>query len=418
MSNQKVDYFITKPMEIVSLACLGTIGNLAAFALPVIVGGLVDHMALDTRAAGYLGTMEMIGLGLGAMLFSGVILKMSWRQFALIAVFLVAAANIATPYAFDTISLYAARLVSGLGGGMLLALGAAGLSSTRSPERVIGSVAIASMLFAGVVLYAFPLLLKQWGLTTMFFTIAGLNIFLSLLVFKLPRKSPYVAAMESKQAVDEKAANEAAQKPVKPVRPPLLLSISTLSGIFLFFTGAMAFWVYIERVGVASSFATEQIATVLGLSQVFGALGALLAVLIATKLGNRLAPMAFCIVLAVICALLVTLEPSVLVYGIAACGFILAWDFLYPYLMGVSIALDPSAKLVSYSLALQTIGKSLGPTLAALLIIGTDFSGAYWMCFGLFAASLVCLLPAILHTDKRLKAPNPESQGQDVLATS
>lgn len=418
MTNQNVDYFIAKPMEIISLACLGTIGNLAAFALPVIVGGLVDHMALDTRAAGYLGTMEMIGLGLGAMLFSGVILKMSWRQFALIAVCLVATANIATPYAFNTISLYAARLFSGLGGGMLLALGAAGLSSTRSPERVIGSVAIVSMLFAGIVLYAFPLLLEQWGLTTMFFTIAGMNMLLSILVFKLPRKSPYVAALEARQSKDGEAPGKPAQKTFKPVRPPLLLSISTLSGIFLFFTGAMGFWVYIERVGVGASFTTEQIATVLGLSQVCGALGALLAVLIATRLGNRLAPMAFSIVLAVICALLVTMEPRVFMYGIAACGFILAWDFLYPYLMGVGIALDPSAKLVSYSLALQTIGKSMGPTLAALLVVGTDFSSAYWMCFGLFAASLVCLLPVILHTDKRLKATHANPQGQDALAKS
>ncbi|RME68380.1 MAG: hypothetical protein D6782_01205, partial [Alphaproteobacteria bacterium] len=103
------------------------------------------------------------------------------------------------------------------------------------------------------------------------------------------------------------------------------------------------------------------------------------------------------------CALIVAMEPSVLLYGIAACGFIFAWDFLYPYLMGVGISLDPSAKLVSYSLALQTIGKSIGPSLAALLVVGSDFSGAYWMCFGLFAGSLACLLPAIVHTDKKLR---------------
>ncbi|RME65197.1 MAG: MFS transporter, partial [Alphaproteobacteria bacterium] len=304
MDNRKIDYFITKPMEIVSLAALGTIGNLAAFALPVIVGGLVDHMALDTRQAGFLGTAEMIGLGLGAMLFSGVILKVSWRKFALAAVLVIAAANMATPFANGLVTLYGARLLSGLGGGMLLALGAAGLSSTRTPERVIGSVAIASMLFAAVVLYGFPLLLKQAGITAMFFTIAGINLALSMLVATLPRKSPYIAALEASDAAGPPSATigatqakaQAATAAIE--RPGLLIGGSTLSGIFLFFTGAMAFWVYIERVGVAAAFATEHIARVLGLSQIFGALGALMAVLIATRLGNRLVPMGFCIVLA------------------------------------------------------------------------------------------------------------------------
>ena len=118
---------VTKPAEIISLGVMVTIGNLTPYALPVIVGALVDHLHLEPRLAGYLGTAELIGLGLGAAIFSAVILKVSWRLFALSAIILSILANVATPCAGGVPMLFAIRFFSGLGGGMLLAMAAAGL---------------------------------------------------------------------------------------------------------------------------------------------------------------------------------------------------------------------------------------------------------------------------------------------------
>ena len=391
---------VTKPTEIISLGVMVTIGNLTPYALPVIVGSLVDHLHLEPRLAGYLGTAELIGLGLGAAIFSAVILKVSWRLFALSAIILSILANVATPFANGVPMLFAIRFVSGLGGGMLLAMAAAGLSSTRSPERVLGSVQIFGLFFSGAVLYTFPLLLKASGAVAMFFTVAGLNVAASLLIVLIPRKSPYIAGLE--KAAMNPAAPSAPTVLIE--RPPLLISFSTLSGIFLFFTGAMGFWVFFERVGVAASFSTESLAKVFGSSQLMGAAGALTAVLVATRLGSRLLPMGFAILLATTCAFLMTMHAGIAAYAIAGSGFIYSWGVVYPYMMGIAISLDPSARIVGYALALQTVGKSVGPALAASLVVGTNFTGVYWLCFGLFLASMVCFLPAIFSTDKVLKA--------------
>lgn len=400
VNNMTNTSYVTKPAEIISLGVLVTIGNLTPYALPVIVGALVDHLHLEARLAGYLGTAELIGLGLGAAIFSGLILKVNWRMFALCAISLSALANLITPFAVSIPALFGIRFISGLGGGMLLAMSAAGLSSTRFPERVLGSVQIFGLFFSGAILYVFPLLLKASGAVAMFFTVAGLNVAASLLCILIPRKSPYIAGLEN-------TARNPATPTLSPVvikNAPFLISLSTLSGIFLFFTGAMGFWVFFERVGVAASFSTESLAKVLGGSQIMGAAGALAAVLVATRLGSRLLPMGFSILLAATCALLMTMHATIVAYAIAGGGFIFAWGVIYPYMMGIAISLDPSARIVGYALALQTVGKSIGPALAASLVIGSNFTGVYWLCLGLFLASLICFLPAIFHTDLTLKA--------------
>ncbi|MEQ9463237.1 MAG: MFS transporter [Haliea sp.] len=401
----KAKHKITSLREIVSLGTLGTVGNLAAFALPVIVGALVDSLGLNAREGGFVGTAEMVGLGMGTIVFSRVILTVSWRKFATFAILLLAVTNALAPYATDLYVLYGLRVLSGLGGGMLISMGAAGLSSTRSPERVLGSIAIISMLFAGAMLYLLPMIQQAAGIKVMFLTIALINLSLLFAVPLLPPKSPYVAALESS---DNEVLNPAgtgaaeAQELPAPTGSPLI-RLSTLAGIFLYFTAAMAFWVYVERVGVAAAYTTEQVAQVLGTSQLFGAAGAMTAAILGTRLGNRILPVAFGTLLAATCAFLMTRESQLAVYAIAACGFIFTWSVLYPYFMGIGISLDPSAKLVSYSIVLQTVGKAAGPWLAAMLVTEDSFAPVYWLCCVLFVASLITLLPATLTTDRKLR---------------
>ena len=387
-------FHITRLREIVALGVLVTIGNLTPYALPVIVGALVDHLHVAPSMAGYLGTAELVGLGAGAAIFSRVILRVNWRAFALLAITLSALANLATPFAPGLVALFAIRLVSGLGGGMLLAMAAAGLSSTRTPERTLGSVQIFGMMFSGVALYALPLVLDRAGGVAMFALIAAANVAAAALVLVAPRRSPYAEGMARAGIV------RAADAPA----PPLLITTSTLAGITLYFIAAMGFWVFFERVGHAAALPVARIAQVLGTSQFFGAAGALTAVVVATRLGNRIVPMMIALLIAIAASLLMTTHVDVARYAIAAFGFSFAWSVIYPYMMGIAISLDPSARVVGYALALQTAGKAVGPALASTVVMGTAYSGAYWLSFALFVGALVAFLPAILHTDALLSA--------------
>jgi predicted MFS family arabinose efflux permease len=391
---------ITRPVEIVALALLGMIGNIAAYALPVNVGALVDSMKLAPRMAGFIGTAELVGLAAGSVAFSALILRVGWRRFALAGLIMTVIGNLITPYIGWVPLLMVVRALSGLGGGMLLSMAAAGLASTRQPERVLGAAAIASMLFSGAILYSFPLIAAHWGAPMLFFTIAGINVAAMAMLPGVPERSPYIG--DGKNISPAQPDNE----PISMAQfgtAPIGIAISTLSGIFLFFTAAMGFWVFFERAGVAAKFSTQVISTALGSSQLVGAVGAIAAATIATRLGNRMIPVGVSILLAAAAAVAMVMPLTSLTYALAAYAFIFGWAFLYPYLMGIGISLDPSARLVSYSLVLQTAGKAIGPTLAAMLVVGTNFVPVYWMALGLFLASLGCLVPAVLYTDKALR---------------
>lgn len=411
MTAPAISTHITKLHEIIALGFLVTIGNLTPYALPVIVGSLVDDMHLAPQMAGYLGTAELVGLGLGAALFSWVILRVNWRLFAGIAIAMSVGAALLTPVSTNLTLLFLVRFVAGLGGGMLLSMAAAGLSSTRSPERTLGSVQIFGMIFSAVALYTLPLVLDRFGMTAMFTLIAAINVAASALILLMPHRSPYVEGLA--QATLEQHAHAAEAPALAP--PPLLIASSTLAGIFLYFTAAMGYWIYYERVGVAAQLTTENIATVLGSSQLFGAAGALAAVVVATRLGARIVPMVFSCLLAMACALTMTMPINFGLYALAAFGFNFSWGFIYPYMMGVAISLDPSARIVGYALALQTIGKAVGPALVASLVVGTVFTGGYWLCLALFLGSLLSFLPAILHTDAAMRRAR-QSLGTPALA--
>jgi MFS family permease len=411
MTGATISTHITKLSEIVALGILVTIGNLTPYALPVIVGSLVDYMQLTPQMAGYLGTAELVGLGLGATLFSWVILRVNWRLFTLVAMSMSVAAALLTPFTHNLPLLFVVRFVAGLGGGMLLSMAAAGLSSTKSPERTLGSVQIFGMMFSGVALSALPRVLDQMGMVAMFSLIAAVNVAAMALIFAMPRRSPYVEGMAN---ATPQQLEQAAISP-RHAPPRLLISASTLAGIFLYFCAAMGYWIYYERVGVAADLSVANIGNVLGASQLFGAAGALAAALVATRLGARIVPMMFSILLAMACAFAMTRPVDLGLYALAAFGFNFSWGFIYPYMMGVAISLDPSARIVGYALALQTIGKAVGPALVASLVVGTVYTGGYWLCLGLFLASLISFIPAILHTDGLLRQ---QRRGGEVPATA
>lgn len=323
---------ITGGSEIAALAALGTIGNFVAYILPVNIGAVVDSLHVDARVAGYLGTCELVGLTLGSALFSRAILVLSWRAFARAAIVIAVASNLLTPLLSALPLLFVFRLLSGVGGGMLLSVAAAGLSSTRRPESVIGASTIASMIFSAFALYELPLLLASLGTHWLFYIVAILNIALLVPCQLIPRCSPYAAA-----GVQREGSPMAMRAEVQ-ARPPRWLTTATLTGVFFFFAGAMAFWVYFERVGVAGHIGVGALAQVLGGSQLAGAVGAIAAVALGMLKVPRLPPMMLALLLASGAALTMALPLKPFSYGASAFAFMFAWSLSYPYMMEIGRA--------------------------------------------------------------------------------
>lgn len=383
---------------IVALAAIGIAGNIAPFILPIIVGSIVDHLGLNVQQASYIAFSDMLGLGLGTLIWAAFITRANWRYSGLVSISILIVANIVSANLHDFGALMFARFFAGLGAGLLLAITNSGLSHAKDPDRVVGIYMMSVLLFATLALFGSPHLVENFGLSALFYTIAGFASFFALGAFLIPEK------LGGEQQAKEESLDSASNK------VPLKVKISSALGVFCFFFAASLFWVYIERIGRAANFNTSDIATSLSTSQFVGALGAVTAAVVSTRLGSRFIPILTAIILAVGASGILLTDFTVFTYAAAASALIFSWNIIYPYLIGLLKALDPSARLVSISIAMQASGKAFSPALGGLIIVGGVYTPVAWVCIIFFLASFLCFLPGLAISDKKLRVELSSTQ--------
>lgn len=390
---QKNSAHITSVSEMMALGILGIAGNIAVFILPVIVGALVDYVDFSIQQASYIASADMFGLGVGTLAWSKFILTSNWRKFALLSAVLLFTGNAFCAINETFITVAISRFVAGIGAGLMLTIGVSGLSQTLNPDRVMGIFGMAVTGVASLCLFVFPHLLVASGAQGMFFALAGFACLGAVSCWFIPKYS--VAKSSGRQQLNTVPASSSRSTP--------LTNAITILGVFLVFFCMSLYLVYLERVATANGFSVGQISMALGTAQFTGVAGALTAAVIATRLGNRMLPMMFAITLPLIGALVIANSSSFVLFLGASIALIYAWSMLYPYVIGVMISLDRTAKLVTYALVAMTLSKSLSPLFGSFLVSETDFDLAYWFCaFGFLGAALL-FIRAIRLTDRQLK---------------
>lgn len=389
------DKHITSVREMIALGILGIAGNIAVFILPLIIGALVDYVDFSIQQASYIASADMFGLGIGTLLWSRFILTSNWQKFAFASAILLFLGNVFCAVNDTFLAVGLSRFVAGMGAGLMLTIGVSGLSQTANPDRVMGVFGMVVTAVASACLFGFPFLLVESGSKGMFIALAGFACLAGVSCWYIPKFS--LIEETSKKEKQEQATTASPQ-------PSLLTRVLTLFGVFLVFFCMSLYLVYLERVGVSNGFVVGQISAGLGTAQFTGVIGALTAAVIATRFGNRMLPMMFAIMMPLIGAVVIATTSNFILFLLAASALIYSWSMLYPYVIGVMISLDMTAKLVTYALVAMTFSKSLSPILGAFLVTETEFSPAYWFCtFGFLCAALL-FLPAIRITDQRLKS--------------
>jgi len=393
----------------IALGFLGVAGNISPFILPLIVGALVDYVGLSIQQASYVASADMFGLGIGTLIWSRFILTSNWRWFALLAAALLLSGNLLCAFSDTFISAAISRFIAGLGGGLMLAIGVSGLASTVNPDRIVGVYTILVTLVASIILFVFPYLLAQSGAKGMFLAMAGLSCMAGVSSFFVPRKS---TSSDQPNGPEPEAASSG-----QGARSPQIVRWMAVFGVFVSFFGMSLFWVYIERVGVVTGFVTSQISTGLGTAQLMGVLGAGTAAIVATRFGSRLVPVMLALGLSLLASVMIPAMSGFAFYLVAASALLFSWNMFYPYVIGIMISLDSTAKLVTYSMLMMTLGKSLSPLVGAIIVTETNYDSAYWLCVGAFVLSAVLFLPALRVTDRRLRATDSSSTGISTTAT-
>ena len=393
MATEATNEYISSPIEIAGLAMLGIFGNLTPFILPIVLGGIVDDFRLTTQQASTIASVELAGLGLGAYLWSRVVNTTTWRPIVYAAIGISAIGSLLSASATGMWSLLIARMVAGTGSGVFLAAGNTGLSMSRQPDRTLGSIGVIALLTSAGLVYVFSQIRLAHGIAGVFYAMSTLCLVLIFAARAMPLRSP-TGRVEHQPSGRNLSVLDALRRP--------LMALALFS-TFCFFVAAINFWVYIERVAVGLGFSGGAISSGLSVSQFGGAGGALFVAVLGTLLGGRLIPIIFLVGTAAASAFIIAIGPSYTMFVAACAGLSFAWAGFYPYLMGTLISVEKSGQLVAYCLTTQTIGKSAGPALMAVILAGDNFPVVYWISVLLFVVSLVALFPAVLTTDRAIR---------------
>lgn len=363
-----------------ALIAAGVLATLVLLGLPVFVGGIAAEFAWDDSARGWLASADMAGSALATLLVMPRIAELDWRRASRIALAAAAAGNLASPFAGELWSLCAIRFVTGTACGVVVSITFTGLCQSRHPERFFGLYTLTQLVIQALVLAALPLIIAAGGTASVFLLFAAVAAASLALVAFFPR-----GLREARAAAPGAPA-------APPQETPRAGAAVALVAQAIYFLSVAAIWGYYE--GIGSSFGLElaEIGRALALSAVAG-IGGALAVIALGKSLPRAASLALGTAMSVMSAWLLLADGGFVRFALSACLFNFAWNYTFPYQMGLLARLDRRGTLAVTSLLVQYAGLAGGPALAALILAGSGYGTLLLAGIAGYALSLALFLP-------------------------
>jgi predicted MFS family arabinose efflux permease len=367
---------VEHPRAIAAVIALGVVGSIVFLLLPLLVGAFSERLGLEAAQVGYLASADMVGMFVAAALATLWIRRSDWRLAALAGSLLLAACHLASALVVAWPLLLAIRLAAGIAGGSLMSIALTSLGDTRSSDRLFALFISAQLGLGALALWRMPELLDKHGLPGVFVALAVLTVLTGATIPLIPRGGAGVVA----QAAAARSGS-------------MLAGALALAACLVFNLGIMAVWAYMERLGDAAGLSAAVIGEALGASLLVGLFGALVAAVMADHFGRAL-PIGLSLVLQLVALALLAGEPSVGAYRWAVALFSFCWNFPVAYQLAITVAVDPSGKLVVLFLSAVKLGYAIGPAIAGQLVALTGGFGAVIMLGAVcFVASAGVYLP-------------------------
>jgi DHA1 family inner membrane transport protein len=364
---------------------LGTLGALTIMVVPGFVMLIAAQSGLDDRQLGFIASWDINSMAAAIGAATLLISRCNWRHLAVAGAALLVLGNLWTAASHGYTTLAAARVLTGIGEGLTVAVSFAALGSASNPDRAFGIYLVAGLTVSAALLALLPWLEASVGAPAVFSCIALLTAASSASVLWLPRCNPGSVQWETGA-------------------PPVCreLAISGLVGVFLYFIAQGAMWSYFERIGRASGVDAAVIGEAMGLSSFAGMAGALLAVSVCTRFG-RVLPLVASGFVSVVSFWMLRGRVSGTELVIAGVLFNFAWNLAQPLLSGVCAEADAQGRVVVAMGCIQTVGFGVGPALAAMTLREHDFSRTVWLSTAVLTVSLIIVLSGL--RARRLRTP-------------
>lgn len=369
------------------LAFLATAGLFYVNIMAAIVDGLVTGLGLTEQQAGYIGSANIYGAALGALVAVLFVKQLPWRPVAIAALVALIVIDLSSVAIEGFSLLLPVRFLHGIVGGILTGLAFAVIARTANPDRTFGMLLFVQFGLGGLAVMILPPLAPLYGTQALFYALA-LFSFVTLLMV------PFLDRYPADRKLLASAAKEA-----KVEWSPLLM---TLAAIFLFQAANMALLAYIIRLGLGYGLERSFVSLALGLSTWVALLGPLLVMIFGLKFG-RGKMLLGAMVLTLVGTSIFHLSAAPWAYMIANCGTGITWGLVIAYLLGMTAEFDAAGRASAFGGFVSKLGLASGPMVAGwLLHSGLGYPAMINVALGVLVASaLVMLFPAFLLDRKR-----------------
>ncbi len=152
-----------RPAAAVLLAFLATAGFFYVNIMAALVAGLVKGLGFSEGDAGRVGSMNIYGAALGALIAVAIVARVRWRPFAACALVALIAIDAASIFVTEPAPLMAMRFLHGTVGGMLVGVAYSVFARTRTPDRVFGMLLVVQYGLGGLGIMVLPRLVPLYG---------------------------------------------------------------------------------------------------------------------------------------------------------------------------------------------------------------------------------------------------------------
>jgi hypothetical protein len=366
------------PTAIAAAIVIGALSPSILTMMPVVVQAFVERAGLTEAQGGLIASIEVLGILASTIGFSFLQGRLRWSRAAMAGLGIFACANLASAALSGFVALAIIRFAAGLGAGMSIGAGFVALAITRHPDRWFGWMIAAVLSYAGLGLWFVPIIYRAGGLSALMCGFAAVGLLAMVAAAFIADGRPVQGRFGGPQSA-----------------PPLVLRVSALLTLFLFFLGYGIIWTYMTLVGDASGLTEQQSSIALTASQLFGIIGAIAVAVAAEPIERRIGrrgALAIIISLGTAGTACFSLHQSFVLFCALNGLFQFTWNAGQPALLGAVAAADQSGRLVTAAVPMQFLGYTVGPAIASLLVKG-GISPVIWVSAGFIAVSFVALLP-------------------------
>ncbi len=338
-------------------------GYSVSFVSPVVYAAIANRLELSAAQAGYVAAFELFFNGSGNLMFAFAVRWCPPKRLAFAAAIAFIVASGLSVVASTPMDIVMVRAISGLGEGGIIGFAALHVVRTNDPARTYAAVLFTGGAYAAIANPLLSQLVDSGAAAWLFAVFVGWGIVALVLIAILPPLAKLASpSKDDDQLGDVKLG---------------FRGYALLTALALFLLPSLGLWPMMKLAGEYFDRGAGVIALALSLYSITG----LAVALIMSLLGSRVKPHSGLLVaigLGLCGQSIVMMSTAPAVYFVGVMMFAASWNIFFPLIMQMFASADPSGRLASIAMVVNTAAYAGGAGLVAWLVDLASFTVLPW----------------------------------------